>query len=308
MRKLDFYAKDEPYSVYLPKGQYLFQCWGASGSGNCEGSPGKGGYVSGIISLNKGRTFYVYVGKKGTITKNPQFNYANDNVLYHHGGAATDIRLEKGNEWYNFDSLASRIIVAGGGGGFERINGGNAGGLIGETGTSNGDYRAAQGATQTGGGSNASHYIYGQGTSGKFGIAGNGNCNNYDGSGCDAGPGGGSGYYGGGGTPYAGSGGGGSSYISGYEGCDSISKESTEDNIIHTGSSIHFSELFFYDPVLKGGNETFISPKGVRKAGNEGDGFARISIISGSLRYATLCLKKGSSLNILLYCLLIYSN
>ena len=308
MRKLDFYANDEPYSVYLPKGQYLFQCWGASGSMTYEGSPGKGGYVGGIISLNEGRTFYVYVGKKGTMSNLPQFNYAHDNVWHQHGGAATDIRLEKGNVWYDFNSLASRIIVAGGGGACERLNGGNAGGLIGETVASTSYYLAAQGGTQTGGGSYASYSAYGHGTSGKFGIAGNGFCNDNPSSTCDIGPAGGSGYYGGGGVPYAGSGGGGSSYISGYEGCNSISKESTEDNIIHTGSPIHFSQLFFYDPVLKGGNESVISPRGTRTIGNEGDGFARISVITGSLRFATSCFKKPSSLNLFAYCILIYSN
>ena len=308
MKKLDFAARDEPYYVYLPKGQYLFQCWGASGGGAYEGSPGKGRYASGIISLDKGRTFYIYVGKKGTTTNIPQFNYANDNVWYRHGGAATDIRLEKGNNWYDFYSLASRIIVAGGGGAFERINGGNAGGLIGETIVNVSGYRAAEGGTQIRGGSNASWSTYGHGTSGKFGIAGNGYCNDNTQTRCDEGCGGGSGYYGGGGLPYAGSGGGGSSYISGYEGCDSISKESTEDNITHTGSPIHFSGLFFYDPVLKGGNESIISPKGTRTTGNEGDGFARISIISGSLKYATYCFKKPSYLNLFVYTVLIYSN
>ena len=307
MRKFDFKAKDEPYSIYLPKGQYLFQCWGASGNDKDEALPGKGGYTSGIISLNKGRTFYVYVGRKGSMSSSPQFNYANDYVYYRHGGSATDIRLEKGNNWFDFHSLASRIMVSGGGGGFERINGGNAGGLIGETGVGTNAYFAAEGGTQTRGGSYASHYSYGHGTSGKFGIAGNGYCNDRTSSNCDSGPGGGAGYYGGGGNAYAGSGGGGSSYVSGYEGCDSISKESSEDNITHTGSPIHFSELFFYDPVIKGGNETMISPKGVRTIGNEGDGFARISVISGPLRFASICYKRNSALRIFSCILLVYS-
>lgn len=46
---------------------------------------------------------------------------------------------------------------------------------------------------------------------------------------------------------------GGSGYISGYEGCDAISKESTEDNIIHTGNSIHYSGKVFTNGILKAG-------------------------------------------------------
>ena len=308
MKKFDFLAKDEPYSIFLPKGQYLFQCWGASGIGYYGGTIGKGGYVSGILSLIKGQTFYVYVGKMGSSGGYKHFNYADDEENHLHGGAATDIRLVKGYNWYDFASLASRIIVAGGGGSKERLNGGNAGGLNGETGVESNGRLAAQGATQTSGGMNRSYYPYGHGTSGRFGIAGNGACHDFTADSCDRGPGGGAGYYGGGGVPFAGSGGGGSSYISGYEGCDSISKESTEDKIVHTGSPIHFSELFFYDPIMKGGNESMISPKGAKMTGNEGDGFARISVISGSLRNPSLCFKKTFSFGYALFILLVRSN
>ena len=37
----------------------------------------------------------------------------------------------------------------------------------------------------------------------------------------------------------------GSSFISGHNGCDAIKEESTENNIIHTGQSVHYSELYF---------------------------------------------------------------
>ncbi len=44
--------------------------------------------------------------------------------------------------------------------------------------------------------------------------------------------------------------GGGSSFISGHEGCDAIKEESTENNIIHTGQSIHYSGLYFTNTLM----------------------------------------------------------
>ena len=62
---------------------------------------------------------------------------------------------------------------------------------------------------------------------------------------------GGSGYYGGGSSFHASAAGGGeSSFISGYDGCDAKSEQTTEDNITHTGQSIHYSGLFFSDTIM----------------------------------------------------------
>lgn len=52
----------------------------------------------------------------------------------------------------------------------------------------------------------------------------------------------------------AGGAGGGSGFISGYDGCDAISENSTEDNIIHTGQSIHYSGKCFTNAILLDGN------------------------------------------------------
>ena len=49
--------------------------------------------------------------------------------------------------------------------------------------------------------------------------------------------------------------GGGSSFISGHNGCDAIKEESIENNIIHTGQSVHYSGLYFTDTVMIDGEE-----------------------------------------------------
>jgi hypothetical protein len=51
-----------------------------------------------------------------------------------------------------------------------------------------------------------------------------------------------------------GGGGGGSSFISGHEGCDAIDEQSTEQNIIHTGQSIHYSGYYFTNTLMIDGN------------------------------------------------------
>ena len=45
-------------SVVLPKGKYMFECWGAKGySGVEDGEGGNGGYTKGIINLKEETTF-----------------------------------------------------------------------------------------------------------------------------------------------------------------------------------------------------------------------------------------------------------
>ena len=111
------------------------------------------------------------------------------------------------------------------------------------------------------------------------------------------GGGGGGGYYGGGGSKtannvsQASNGAGGSSYISGHNGCDAIKEESTEDNIIHTGQSIHYSGMHFTDTVMiDGSGYKWTTQKGEYTGmpshdgtgtmkGNAGNGYARITYI-----------------------------
>ena len=184
------------------------ECWGASGTSNTLG--GKGGYVKGITTIDNNCTLYIYVGECGKqASSNKQYvvllggwngggsvlqNYASDfiHLTCTSGGGATDIRLTNGN-WNNFNSLKSRIIVAGGGGGYYidghnnttahvTETGGDAGGLVGFSGTKQeygSGYASSSlptGGTQTSGGLG----MYGWSTSansynvdgnGKFGCA-----------------------------------------------------------------------------------------------------------------------------------------
>lgn len=174
-------------------GKYKIECYGARGgcnnwAGTYLSDYGLGGYASGIIELTKGEKLYIYVGKKGADgvkqanqLTSTSFNGGGAGIGSSDnddgggaGGGATDVRLVAGN-WDDFESLKSRIIVAGGG-------------------------------------------YYGGYTSTD--------------------------------NP-AGGAGGGSGYVSGYTGCNSITKESTENNITHTGNPVHYSGKVFTDIELK---------------------------------------------------------
>ena len=245
-----------PYKVELPKGAFKIECYGA-------GQFAGGGYTSGILYVEDKLTIYLYLGGQSVYIGN------DENILKHvfngggtghlrnsrEGNGATDVRLHYNSDWSNFESLKSRIMVAGGSGGKECGLGGVGGGINGGDGQSgycSGDtgyyQKPGSGGTNTNGG-------YG-GLNGTFGYAAlsissasvNRNC-------------GGGGYYGGGSSFDSGTGaGGGSSFISGYFGCDAIAKNSTEEKIYHTGQSIHYSNISFVNTVMKNGNETFIQP------------------------------------------------
>ncbi len=268
-------------------GKYKIELWGASGGvardsyrdNNSEpeipGRYGKystGAYVSGILKIGKDKIIYVYVGQTGkydflvsfngggsggygTLLGNdnetgylePQKVYSTEHNQGAGGGGATDVRLN-GGSWNNFNSLKSRILVAGGGGGDGQYsysdNNSIAGGLKGYNGNyyqSHGDLECyGFGATQTSGGKVGKNLGAGKiltennlSASGTFGVGGNSiNYSSQVGAG-----GGGSGYYGGGpggGTTGGGpghGGGGGSSFISGHNGCVAITEDSTENNI-----------------------------------------------------------------------------
>lgn len=224
---------------------YKVELWGAGG--NICGASGKGGYTSGEIEFNKDTELYLYVGGQGTsITK---AGSAEDAVGYNGGGApdnsgytsgdarcgghgATDIRLVSG-EWDDFESLKSRIMVAGGGGAYSQAYGGASGGLNGYAGedrlsSTTGEITSCSGTggTQTSGGIGSySSTFKGQGENGSFGKGG---------AGFNYASGGGGGYYGGAGgarNTIDGGGGGGSSFISGHNGCVAIKETSTSDAI-----------------------------------------------------------------------------
>ena len=215
-----------------------------------------GGYVSGVIYLNQSQDLYVYVGEVGKLSTQSFNGNVKQNLSSQTGGGATDIRLKKSDVWSDFEYLKSRIMVAAGAGSGERICGGDGGGLVGISSTAVYKTNVTTGGTQISGGLYGCQTFspYACGVSGRFGIGGSGAFLP------DTGPNGGGGYYGGGGIAYAGSASGGSSFVSGYEGCDAIAENSTEDNIIHTGKSIHYSGLYFYDIVIANGREEMPSP------------------------------------------------
>lgn len=198
------------------------------------------------------------------------------------GGGATDIRLVNG-DWDNFDSLKSRIMVAGGGGGASRM-----------LGSSWLNINGGQGGTITGGSSNRAVtnrcYLY-QSNWWNSNIGGTicQSINNYIGhfgkgntyaETNTAGAGGG--YYGGG-TGYSigyvmFSGAGGSSFISGNAVCNAIAESSTESEIVHTGSFLHYSGKYFLFSKMLAGNETMPNPNGNGTMnGNSGNGCIKIT-------------------------------
>ncbi|WP_251622186.1 glycine-rich protein [Odoribacter lunatus] len=231
-------------SITLAPGEYVMECYGAEGgqgktNGKLKHYGGNGAYTKGTILLSSSQLFYAYVGGKGYNSGangkcvgasggwNGGGNGGKDGNCDSAaepgagGGGASDIRLE-GGAWNSTTSLRSRIMVAGGGGG----------GVYGSDGGTGGTLSAVGGANQISG--NA------------FGEGGAGTNNKK----FTAGPGGGGGgYYGG---PPATSSGevghGGSSFISGYSGCNAVNISGS-----HTGQSIHYSGLQFYNATMSSG-------------------------------------------------------
>lgn len=255
-------------SITLPKGTYKLECWGAQG-GNCYWSnverPGSlGGYSSGILKITSKTNLFCYVGGAGerrTIVSmggggfnggGHAYSYAYSNPSGA-GGGGSDIRI-------GTDSLYSRVIVAGGGGGAGYDHSGNygyGGGTVGGTQTVNGtSERRANGGSQTNGGIN---YKSGYTTSGAFGIGGNGTQQWTSG--------GGGGWYGGAGC-YCDYAGGGSGYV----------YTSTTASNYPSGCLLN-SSYYLTDAKTIAGNNSFISPTGSSETGHSGNGYCRITVI-----------------------------
>jgi|GEM_PF-1505507 len=226
-------------------GTYLLEAWGAEGG--CETDSdlgGNGGYTSGEIMLTQGTTIYVYVGQKPDAKFTQQheqnlggFNGGGD--TYHvwsqsgsGGGGATDFRLVSSTAadgWSGFDSLKSRIMVAGGGGG-----------------GSDQGWRVYYNQNPTFGESASEPIRTNFGAYLQY-------------------------------SQTNGGGGGGSSYISGHSGCNAITEDSTQSNIIHTNQPNHYSGLVFSNTVMKAGDEEMPTHDGSdTMIGNTGNGYARI--------------------------------
>ena len=292
---------------------YKIECWGAQGGGlrtsNGISFGADGGYTSGNLNLLKQTSLYVYVGQHPntsditggkTIQSYPRgYNGGGSGTLHGQvgssGGGATDIRIISGN-WNDFNSLKSRIMVAAGGAGsgssLPNEEAGSGGGLVGFDGQ---DYRGPNielryrgtGGTQTyagncqevaetiGGISVKNTKLY----QGGFGLGGDSYLEFYQG-----GSGGGGGYYGGGASCRGHvCGGGGSSFISGYTGCDAIDESSIEDHIVHTGQPNHYSGKVFTNAVMIDGGSVMPKPGGGTETGHSGNGYCIISWISPSL-------------------------
>ncbi|MBQ9395725.1 MAG: hypothetical protein IJU23_09465 [Proteobacteria bacterium] len=280
----------KPESVVLVPGVYQFEAWGASGGGTIdegvfhETPTGLGGYTAGKLSLDKPTTIYIYIGGQGA---NGVLNQAfvaggwngggtgswdtSDNEAAGGGGGATDFRLV-GGAWNDFDSLKSRIMVAGGAGG-------QCSNFYWHT---NGNVHAGYGGGLSGY-SYASLYAPGTQTSGHafgYGKDGVSKCEGTLGIG-----GGGGGYYGGSTqttnhSSAACSGAGGSAFISGHTGCNAIEESSTAGNITHSGTPNHYSGLVFTDTVMKSGNESMPTHNGSTETGHRGNGVAKIQRLS----------------------------
>ena len=253
---LNIHYKNSPYSYYFKAGFYLFELWGASGGGS---DPGYGAYVSGILKLETRTKLFIFTGQKGVNGKSTAFNGGGRGHIYGgSGGGSTDVRI-KGGKWDDFESLKSRIIVAGAGGGSQPIHYRSKGGDAGIFEGNEGSYNSTRGFTVTlaKGGSQIKGGIAGQsrdnGCDGEFGIGGNsaenGNSN-----------GGGSGYFGGGGgattDDTVGSGAGGSSFVSGLEGCKPVLESSTKDDMKFSSLPFHYSGLVFMNISYKDGSMT----------------------------------------------------
>lgn len=112
----------------------------------------------------------------------------------------------------------------------------------------------------------------------KFGIGQDG----YGVGDSDGVAGAGGGYYGGTTSDYSDeceAGAGGSSFVSGYDGCNAISEETTENNIIHSGQKIHYSKKEFQNIKFLNGNE---------QKNNNIDGYASILYLSNNYKLALI--------------------
>ena len=286
---------------------YKIECWGASG-GDARisnlGIPGNGGYSKGIISFAKNKILYVYVGEQGFYEAVDGFlrgGWNGGGYGYGYcsgGGGASDVRIIRHTEddgWSGTNSLRSRIIVAAGGGGTGRGRGGNGGGLIGENSPSNDSYPNeicnATGATQTQGGldpftnglmTNAGYSVKLESgkaiKSGTFGYA-----NTPSGEfGLYYGGGGGGGWYGGG-VGHGQGGSGGSSFVSGMEGCVAMSSTGTQDPNINY-QTINGTSYIFTSATTVDGGSVMPKPRGGAENGHFGDGYIMITWFSPSLQ------------------------
>ena len=268
------------YHLRIPQGLYLFEAWGARSGYDYFNNDkcGKGAYIAGRIRLLSPKTFLLYIGGVGDngvkMEKvNGGYNGGGNAGEYGGGGGgATDIRLD--------ESLKSRIFVAAGAGGGEKVSTGHGGGLTGIQGQSTKCENyvlslSSEPGTQTQGGISGEYDNEKPSENGGFGYGGEGYC------GSDGGSGGGGGYYGGGATCFTCSASGGSSFISGHPNCVAVEYD---DEIKPTSppSNIHYSGIYFTNTNMINGSQQMPLPsvnKDLFDNGNEDYGAFRITIL-----------------------------
>jgi uncharacterized repeat protein (TIGR02543 family) len=277
---IDRYIVDFDYSGnceewYAPyTGEYQIELWGASGGSFNSFQGGNGAYTSGNINLPENQLLYICVGEQGN-DKGESFNGTIKTDYKYAGGGATDVRLNYGTKWNSFNSLKTRIMVAGAGGTGITANGGNGGITNGQNAFGNftGIINAIGGKQKVPGinssikngfkSSQLTEYLANNNKPG-FGFSVNA---------------GGSGYFGGGGTGIKGAGAGGSSYVSGYKDNISLHNTATEHNLVFSGN-IHYSGYEFTSPKIESGSTQIIDPITKESSiGKKGNGYARITLI-----------------------------
>ena len=285
-------------------GTAVMECWGAQGGQSQEQidngftTYGKGAYTRGTMTVKKGEVLYVYVGQKGVTTENSgAWNGGGKKGVETQdgsGGGSTDIRLTSNSSWSNFASLKTRIMVAAGGAGSDDTSKSwtkdmnpNAGGLNSNTKFYNTGYTWTNAGQTTAGSISSSTASTGVGSPGKFGS---GNLTS-----TIAFCGGGGGWYGGSSSDLGGMGG--SSYISGHEGCVAIKSSSTESNIQHRSDSNAKTKSTYVDgnnvswafgntlmidgagkrwTTVIGDSYDMPAPSGGTEVGHTGNGYCRI--------------------------------
>lgn len=191
--RFNYTGNFQTYVVPTGVGHLRFEVVAARGMATTSTNivaPGKGGKVTGILTVSQNQKLYIYVGGTGTTSGS-----AISTPVYN----ASDIRTS--NEGItNTTSLQHRLIVAGGGGNGANTNGGTAnqdggagGGLTG--GNSLNPGTGGYGGTQTAGGAAGNGYDGHPGQPGGFGLGGSATGFNVFFGGA-----GGAGWYGGGGS------------------------------------------------------------------------------------------------------------
>ena len=280
-----------PFNVTLSKGTYKIELWGAAGGASYNSrrnEGGYGGYSSGLLTIYSRETFIFEVGTKGGDVLAETWKVPG--IGGYNGGAEGCIDTSNGDcpsggsggstDMRTNTSLASRIIVAGGGGSggcyIQGGKGGNGGGLSGTQGSDNdrGNIKGGSPGTQTEG----NQPLYGQRSSG----------------GDESGGSGGGGYMGGKSGESSGDqtggagGGGGSSFISGHPECIIIEPYKFNNPITISGENLMPSNSSFHEYVI----------------GNKGNGSVRITNFSNIIT----CSYQKHYIHILLLCIAIFYN